>query len=182
MDFAKDLELAARQAIERLKEELQGVRTNRPSPKLVEDVKVTYLEQQLTLKQLGSISIVPPREIDVNVWDKDAVQAVVKAIETSGLGLTANTQGNLIRINLPAITDERRQELTKFVKGLVEQVKIRIRTLRDDANKKVEAAFKAKATSEDQKFKFRDQIQKAVDKANGDVETLLAMKIKEIND
>jgi len=182
MDFVKGLETSARQAIENLRGELSGVRTNRPSPKLVEDVKVDYMEQQFLLKQLGSISIVPPREIDVSVWDKEAVSAVVKAIETSGLGLTANTQGNLIRINLPTLTDERRQELIKFVKNLVEQVKIRVRALRDDANKKVEAAFKSKMLSEDQKFKSREQIQKAVDKANADIEMLLAGKIKEINE
>lgn len=182
MDFAKEMEIAVKLALEVLKGELSGIRTNRPSPKLVEDVKVEYMEQQFTLKQLGSISIVPPREIDVSVWDKEALAPVVKAIETSGLGLTANTQGTLIRIFLPAMTDERRQELTKFVKGLIEQTKIRIRNLREEANKKVEAAFKSKVLSEDQKFKSREQVQKVTDKANADAEMLLASKIKEIND
>src|SRR3989344_8390243 len=180
MDFVKGLETSARQAIENLRGELSGVRTNRPSPKLVEDVKVNYMEQQMLLKQLGSISIVPPREIDVSVWDKEAVAAVVKAIETSGLGLTANSQGNLIRINLPMLTDERRLELTKFVKNLTEQTKIRVRNLREDANKKIEGAFKAKVISEDQKFKGKEQVQKVVDKTNADIEMHLAAKIKEI--
>ncbi len=182
MDSAKELEISIKQLIENLKDDLNGIRTNRPSPKMVEDVKVDYLEQQFLIKQLGSISIVPPREIDVSVWDKEAVGAVVKGIETSGLGLTANTQGNLIRINLPMMTDERRQELTKFVKNLVEQMKIRVRNLREDANKKVEAAFKAKILNENQKFKSREQVQKVVDKSNADIEMLLASKIKEIND
>ncbi len=181
-DFAKSLETVARPAIDNLKAELSGVRTNRPSSKLVEDVKVEYMEKQFAIKQLGSISIVPPREIDINVWDKEAVNACVKAIETSGMGLTANTQGNLIRINLPTLTDERRQELIKLVKNMIEQVKIKIRALRDDANKKAEGAFKAKAISEDQKFKNKEQIQKVVDKLNADVEILLAHKVKEIND
>lgn len=181
-EFVKAFDTGAKVAIENLKNEFSGVRTNRPSPKLVEDVKVDYMEQQFTLKQLGSIGIVPPREINITVWDLEAVNAVVKAIETSGMGLTANTNGNVIRIFLPALSDERRQELIKFVKGLVEQTKIRIRMLREEGNKRVEAAFKLKTLSEDQKFKSREQIQKAVDKANADVEMLLAGKIKEISE
>lgn len=182
MEFSKDLEVALKPALENLKQELSGVRTNRPHPGLVEDIKVEYLDQQLSLKQLGSISIIPPREIDINVWDVGALNAVIKAIETSGRGLTANVSGNLIRINLPMLTDERRQELAKLVKNMVEQAKIRIRGSRDEANKKVEAAFKAKTISEDQKFKGREQIQKVVDKMNADAEMLLATKLKEINE
>jgi ribosome recycling factor len=181
-NLVKDLEKNLRVAVDGLKTELAGVRTNRPNPKLIEDIKVDYMGQQLTLKQLGSISIIPPREIDVSVWDKSAVPSVAKAIETSGRGLTANTDGNLIRINLPTLTDERRQELIKVVKSTTEQVKIKVRGLRDDANKQVESSFKAKQISEDQKFKTREQIQKAVDKINAEIETLLAGKIKEINE
>lgn len=181
-EFAKDLEKSAKPVVENLRAELSGIRANRPHPQLVEDIKVNYLDQQLSVKQLGSISIVPPREIDINVWDKGAMEAVMKAIETSGRGLTANSDGQLIRIYLPTLTDERRQELTKVVKNLIEQVKIRVRALRDDANKKTEAAFKAKALSEDQKFKARERIQKATDKLNVEVESLLANKLKEIQE
>lgn len=178
----KDLEQNAKASVDSLKTELAGIRTNRPNAKLVEDIKVDYLGQQLTIKQLGSIFVAPPREIDISVWDKSALSAIAKAIETSGRGLTANTDGNLIRINLPALTDERRQEFVKLAKSLVEQIKIRIRGLRDDANKKTEAAFKAKTLSEDQKFKTKEQIQKVVDKVNVEIENLLAGKIKEINE
>mgnify|MGYP001587083610 FL=1 len=180
--LVKDLEKNAKSAVESLKTELAGVRTNRPNPKLVEDIKVDYLGQILTIKQLGSISIIPPREIDISVWDKAAINSVAKAVETSGRGLTANVDGNLIRINLPTLTDERRQELIKLAKSLTEQSKIRIRSLRDEANKKIEAAFKAKTLSEDQKFKTKEQVQKAVDKVNAEIESLLAGKIKEINE
>src|SRR3989338_7656704 len=116
MDFLKDLEKNAKTAIENLRAEFSGIRANRPNPKLVEDIRVDYLGQQLTIKQLGSITILPPRELDISVWDKDAVSTVVKAIETSGRGLTANTDGNLIRINLPTLTDERRQEFAKLAR------------------------------------------------------------------
>ncbi|MBI2025009.1 MAG: ribosome recycling factor [Candidatus Harrisonbacteria bacterium] len=181
-DYAKDLEKAARPVIESFKSELGGVRANRPNPKLVEDIKVDYMEQQFSIKQLGSISIIPPREINVTVWDQASVNAVAKAIETSGRGLTANVNGSVIRINLPTLTDERRQELTKLVKNLTEQIKIKIRSLRDESNKKIESAFKAKQINEDKKFKSKEQVQKNVDKLNAEIETLLAAKIKEISE
>lgn len=182
MDIIKDFEQKLKPLIESLKQELLNLRTNRPTPKLVENIKVDYMGQQLTLKQLGSISIVPPREIDVSVWDKNAVGPVAKAIETSGLGVTANIDGNLIRLNLPPLTDERRQELIKLVKSTAEQTRIKIRALRDEANKHAEAMFKDKKISEDQKFKTKKQIQDAVDKANAEIEKLLEAKIKEISE
>lgn len=180
MEIIKDLDQKLKPLLDSLRQELSGIRTNRPTTKLVEDIKVDYLGQPMMVKQLGSISIVPPREIDVAVWDREAVSAVAKAIENSGRGMTPNIDGNLIRLNLPQLTDERRQELIKLIKSTVEQTKIKIRALRDDANKKAEADFKAKTISEDQKFKLRDQIQKAVDKVNQAIESLLLGKIKEI--
>lgn len=178
----KDLEKNTKSNVEGLKIELSGIRTNRPNPQLVENVKVEYMGQLMTVKQLGTITIVPPREIDISPWDKASVPAIIKGIETSGMGLTANTDGHLIRINLPTLTDERRQELIKLIKSLTEQVKIRVRGLRDDVNKKIESAFKAKTISEDQKFKGKEKIQKVIDKTNADIEMLLAGKIKEINE
>ncbi|MEK9186041.1 MAG: ribosome recycling factor, partial [Patescibacteria group bacterium] len=118
MDIAKDLEQKLKTFVDGLRQEFLNIRTNRPTAKLVEDIKVDYLGQQLTIRQLGSITIVPPREIDISVWDKEALGAVIKAVEASGRGLTANTQGNLIRINLPTLTDERRQELIKLIKSI----------------------------------------------------------------
>ena len=91
-----------------------AVRGNRPSPVLVENLRVDYFGQSLSVKQLGSISINPPREIDINVWDKNAIPGVVKAIETAGF--SANFEGKIIRINLPPLNEERRQELVKIVK------------------------------------------------------------------
>lgn len=177
-DFEKNLKVA----VDYLKNELSGVRTNRPSPKLVDNLKVRYMDQEFTIQQLGAISILPPREIDISVWDKESVSAVVKAIETSGMGLTANSDGNLIRINLPTLTDERREELTKLSKRLTEEAKIKIRAGRDDVNKRVESAFKEKLITEDQKFKAREKVQKAVDNANGEIEMALSAKIKEISE
>lgn len=182
MDLIKDLELKLKSIFDSFKQELLGIRTNRPTSKLVEDIKVDYLGQFLTIKQLGSISIVPPREIDISVWDKNAVGIVVKAIESSKLGVTANAEGNLIRINLPILTQERRDELGKLIKSIAEQSRIKIRASRDEANKKSEQIFKEKKISEDQKFKNKKDIQAAVDKINKEIDDLLAVKIKEINE
>lgn len=181
-EIIKDLENRTRPILDALRQEFITLRANRPNPKLVEDIKVDYFDQKLTVKQLGSISVVPPKEIDIQVWDKNAVAAVAKAVEASSLGVSANIDGNLIRINLPTLTDERRQELSKLVKSVSEQTKIKIRNLRDDSNKKIEQAFKDKKISEDQKFKLKKQIQDIVDKVNKDTENLLAAKIKEINE
>lgn len=176
----KEFEKSLRAALDYLKNELSGVRTNRPSPKLIDNVKVHYMDQDFTIQQLGSITILPPREIDVSVWDQESVNAVAKAIETSGMGLTANVSGNLIRINLPALTNERRDELAKLVKRLAEEAKIKIRFSRDDVNKRIEGMFKEKVITEDDKFKARKKAQDSVDKANAEVESNLSAKIKEI--
>ena len=182
MDFVKELEQKLKVVVDSFKQELFGIRTNRPTAKLVEDIRVDYAGQSLMIKQLGSISIIPPKEIDISVWDSSAVASIAKALESSKLGISANIDGNLIRINLPSLTQERRDELAKLVKSIAEQNRIKIRAGRDDANKKIEQLFKESKISEDQKFKDRKKIQEAVDKVNNGIEALLAGKIKEINE
>lgn len=165
-----------------LKQEVTAVRTNRPTPQLIENVKVEYAGATLAVKQLGSISVQPPRDLVVTVWDKGTVNAVAKAIEHAGIGLTPNTDGAAIRIQLPPLTDERRAEFVKLVKGMAEKTRIRLRAERDETNKKIQRACDAKEISEDRKFKLKEQVQKAVDKANGEIEAMLGNKIKEINE
>ena len=172
----KNFEKNLQNIVASFKNEISGIRTNRPSPKLVEDIKVDYFNQKMTVKQLGSIAIVPPREININIWDKGAVGPVAKAIEVSGLGLSANIDGNLIRLNLPQLTDERRQELIKLIKSLTENSRIKIRSARDDINKKAKAL-----SDEDDKFKSLKKNQEMVDKYNKELEVNLENKIKEIN-
>lgn len=162
------------------RKEIVAVRGNRPSPVLVENLKVDYFGQSLSIKQLGSISINPPREIDINVWDKNAIPSVVKAIETAGLSV--NFEGKLIRINLPPLTGERRQELTKVVKKIGEGFKIQLRNHRDDANKEVTRSFEAKEINEDQKFKLKEEVQKNVDLVNQEIENILTNKTRELEE
>ena len=172
----KNFESKLKSIIEDFRNQIAGIRTSRPSAKLVEDIKVDYFGQKMPIKQLASISIVPPREIDVSVWDKGALAATAKAIEAYGLGLTANIDGNLIRLNLPPMTDERRVEFTKLVKSIAEEHRIKIRASRDEVNKKAKDL-----PDEDDKFKSLKKIQEFVDKANKEIEVSLENKIKEIN-
>ena len=162
--------------------EVKGVRAGRPSPALVEDLKVSYYEQTLPLKQIGSLSVSPPRDLLVQVWDKEAVQGVVKSIEASSLGLSAQVEGSVVRLRLPELSRERREELIRHVKRVAEQYRIQIRHIRDEANKEVQKQFDEKALSEDQRFVLRESIQKNVNEANQSIETILSRKIKEIGE
>lgn len=178
----KDLEQKTRSILEAVKQELSGIRTNRPAPQLVEDIQVEYLGQMLKVKQLGSISILPPRDIQVSVWDKNAVLNVAKAIETSSLKLNPSVSGNVVHIKMPPLTEERREEFTKVAKASAEKWRIKLRNLRDEANRKVVQALEAKTISEDQKFKSKDKIQETTDKINKEIETALNNKIREISE
>lgn len=180
--MTQEFELKIKESLEYLKNQLAAIRGGRPSPKLVEDILVDYFGQKLPIKQLSSISINLPREILISIWDKQAVLNVSKAIESSNLNVSANTDGNLIRINLPPLSTERRQELIKVVKKELEETRIKIRHLRDEINKKISQQEEGGEITEDQKFKLKEQIQKAVDKANNDIEAMLEKKIKEIEE
>lgn len=182
MDIIKELEQKMASLVEFLRQELMGVRSNRPSPRLVEDIPVEVYGQHMTVRQVGAISIQPPSSILISVWDKDVVNTVAKAIESSNLNVVANTDGTTIRINLPALTDERRQQIIKMVKKEVEEAKIKVRSLRDDENKRVTREAEEGNLTEDEKFKLKEQIQAIVDKGNKELDQLLEKKIIEINE
>ena len=178
----KDLEKKISETLQYLKSQLGGIRGSRPSPMLVEDILVDYFGQKMPIKQLGSISIAPPREIQISFWDKQAVAVAVKAIESSNLSVSANTDGNLIRINLPPLSSERRQEFIKIIKKEVEETRIRVRHLRDEENKKINFSEQEGEINEDDKFRLKEETQKMIDKANKDIEIMLDNKIKEIEE
>jgi ribosome recycling factor len=181
MDSLKrDLEQKARQALEGLREELRGLRTNRPSPSLVEDIEVEYAGSRLRIREMGTIAVLPPRDLQVTFWDKTAVAPAAKAIQESPLRLSPVIDGMTLRLKLPALTEERRTELTRLVKSTAEKVKIKVRGLREDAMKQVEAAFKAKEIGEDQKFKTKESVQKVVESLNRDIESAVETKVKEV--
>ncbi len=181
MDTLKDLEQKSAEIIQHFKDELSGIRGGRPTTKLVEDIQVDYFGQKLAIKQLGSISVILPREIQVSVWDGGAASAVSKAVDAA-LNVGASIEGNLIRINLPPLSEERRRELTKIVKKEAEEARIKIRALRDDILKTIKGQEDKGEITEDDKFKLKEQIQKDIDKTNEEIEKILENKIKEIEE
>ena len=181
-ELLKEFERRTAEILSGFKQELVSVRTNRPNPQLVENIKVEYAGQMLMIKQLGSIAVQPPRDIVITVWDKNMLASVAKAIEASPLHLTPATDGNAVRVQLPSLTEERRQDLIRFVRLMAEKVRIRLRAERDESNKRAAKAFEEKRLSEDQKFRAKEGIQKLVDKTNGEIEATLANKAKEISE
>ncbi len=180
--FIKDLDLALSGIVAKLKTEFTAIRGNRPSVDTLQDIKVNIYDQQLTIKELGALSILPPRTIQVTLWDKDAVGAVTKAIEDARLGLTASSDGTTIRATLSPLGNERREELTKTIKKSSEAARIQIRARREDTMKRLKDAEGRKEITEDDSFKARERAQKSVDKANGDVEAMVKAKLEELGE
>jgi ribosome recycling factor len=181
LDIKKELETKLSEIARFYKEEVGPIRGSRPSPALVEEIQVEYYGQKLPIKQLGSIMIVPPREVQINVWDANAVNAIVKEV-SSRLNLSASNDGNTIHVNLPSLTQERKDELIKAVKAKTEEARIKSRTARDEIKKHLNEMEKSGEATEDDRFELNEGIQKIMDKFNGDVDTLLDKKIGEINE
>ncbi|MEO0216226.1 MAG: ribosome recycling factor [candidate division WOR-3 bacterium] len=162
--------------------ELAKVRTGRASPALLDGIKVEYYGSLLPLNQVASITIPEPRLIVVQPWDKQALQAIEKAINKAGLGLVPNNDGNVIRLPLPPLTTERREELIKLNQKLGEECKIAIRNIRREANNEIKKLEKDKKISEDDSFKLQDTIQKMTDEYIKKVDEILKKKEKEIRE
>ena len=169
---------AIKQAI---KEEVATVRGSRPTPALVEDIMVEYYGQKMPIKQMGSIGLVPPREIQISVWDQSAVSLVAKAVSEK-LNIQASPDGNVVHVNLPSLTQERKDELIKMVRGKIEDARIKSRTMRDEIKKKVADMEKAGDLTEDDKFELNENMQKAIDAFNKDLDMMLEKKTAEINE
>jgi len=173
--FGKRLE----DILSQFKNELSVIRTNRASPALLEGLKIDCYGKSLTLKQLGNISVVGPRQMIIELWDKGISQNVLKALEQKE-GFSVQAEKNFLRVFLPTLSEERRQELKKIIKQMSEDFKIKIRHCRDEINKQIEDAFKKKELREDQKFKLKEKIQTKVEEINQKLEEILNSKIKEI--
>jgi ribosome recycling factor len=180
--FLKDLDAALSGVVAKFKQDLGQVRSNRPSPDMIQDLKVNAYDQMLSIRELGSLSVLPPRTIQISLWDASAVGAVVKAIEQAHLGLSVTNDGNTIRATLSSLGDERRDELTKLVKKSAEAARIQVRGKREETIKRVRDAEAGKTITEDDSFKSKEKIQKAVDKANGDIETATNGKLAELGE
>lgn len=178
--YAKELETVLAGTVRRLQEELQGIRSSRPTVQLVEDVMVECYGNTLPVKQLGSLSVRPPREILITLWDKDALQPTMKALTDAKPGLSIGNDGLTVRVSLPPLTDERREELARFAKKTTEASRIQVRTHRDETMKRIKAAEDRKELNKDQAFKAKEKVQQAVDAANKKMEDALAAKVAEL--
>lgn len=164
----------------KLGEELRAIRGSRPSVDLVADIRVSHYDQQMTIKQLGSLSVLPPRGIQVSVWDKSAVGAVMKAIEAAKMGLGVSNDGNNVIATLSPLGNERREELARLVKKTAESYRIQVRARRDEAIKKLRDGEAEKEIGEDEVFKAKEKVQKLVDETNKQIETAVEGKLKEL--
>lgn len=163
-------------------QELSKLRTGRASPALLDGIKVEYYGSTLPLNQVATISIPEPRLIVIQAWDKTALGAIEKAIHKSGIGLTPNNDGNVIRLSIPPLTTERREELVKLSQKLGEDTKVAIRNVRRDANSEIKKEEKDKKISEDESFKSQEKIQKITDEFIKKVNEILEKKEKEIRE
>lgn len=185
MDIDETLLTAEEQmdkAVDYLRSELKGVRTGRASAGLVEFVKVEYYGSPTDLRQLAMISTPEPAQIVVKPFDASSLQDIRKALETSGLGLNPMVEGKQIRLNLPSLTGDRRQQLMGSVKSMGEQAKVSIRNARRDANKAVDGAAKDKGSgvSEDEAEGAKESVQELTKKYEGQVDEAVERKNKEI--
>jgi ribosome recycling factor len=180
-DYAKELESHLKVLTDKLKIDLQGVRSNRPSVELVENILVEVYDQRLPIKGLGSLTIQHPRDILISLWDKAAINPVMRAIDDARMGLSVSSEGLTIRAALSPLGDERRDELVKMVKKTGEETRIAIRNRRDEAMKRIKAAIDSKELSEDMATRVKDKAQKFVEDANSMVGNLVDKKIEELN-
>lgn len=180
--YIKELESHIASAIGKFKEDVQGIRTSRPSTQLIENVKIDYAGEQVPLKQIGSLSVKPPREIDISLWDHSLVSSVIKAVEGMDMGLTVTNEGNVVRAFLPPLSEERRQELVRIVKKTAEQIRIQLRGYRDESNKKIKTAEAEKQLNKDQAFRAKEEIQKKIDDANKKIEDMIESKLQELKE
>lgn len=167
-------------SLENLKTGLSKIRTGRAHPGLLEHIMVDYYGTPTSLSQVASLTLVDARTIGVSPWEKKMVAVVEKAIRESDLGLNPATSGDLIRVPMPALTEERRRELTKVVKSEGEDCKIAVRNIRRDTNDQLKKMVKDKLISEDEERRAQDETQKLTDRFIADIDKVLAQKEAEI--
>lgn len=163
-------------------QEILGLRTSRPSASLVENIAVEAYGGYQPIKYLANISIIPPNVIVIEAWDKSILGNIKKAIENANLGINPQQEASLIRICLPPLTKERKEELIKLLSIKKEEFRIKIRQARENALEKVKEMFEKKEISEDEKFRLKEEIQKIIDKGNEKLDEYELNKKKEIEE
>ncbi len=163
-----------------LKKDIGTLRTGRANPAMFDLIRVDVYGQKMPINQLATITVPEPRTITIQVWDKSNVNLVDSEIKKSNLGLNPQIDGQLLRINIPQLTEERRVELTKNLKTIGEKNKISIRSIRREANDRIKKLLKDKSISEDESNNYEKEIQKNTDDNISKIEKILTEKEKEI--
>jgi ribosome recycling factor len=179
MDVAqikKTTEEKMKKSVEALKADLAKVRTGRAHTGILDHIKVDYYGNETPLNQVANITLIDSRTIGVQPWEKKLAPAIEKAIRDSDLGLNPATQGDVVRVPMPALTEERRKELIKVVRHEGENAKVAVRNLRRDAIHHLKELLKNKAIPEDQERRAQDEVQKLTDRFVADVDKLLQQK------
>ncbi len=175
-DVKKNAELKMQKSIESLKNDLAKVRTGRAHVGLLDHVMVEYYGSMVAVNQVANVNLGDARTINVQPYEKKMIAKIEKSIRDSNLGLNPATNGDLIRVPMPMLTEERRRDLTKVVRTEGEGAKVAIRNVRRDANDALKKLVKDKAISEDDERRVQDEIQKATDKAIAEVDKMLQVK------
>ena len=179
-DIKKTTEAKMARSIESFKGELHKIRTGRAHPGILDQVQVDYYGSMVPISQVANVSLLDARTISVQPWEKGMGAKIEKAIRESDLGLNPATQGDLLRVPMPVLTEERRKELTKVVRNEGEDAKIAVRNLRRDANEHAKKLLKDKEISEDEERRSLDELQKLTDRTITEIDRLVAGKEAEI--
>lgn len=179
-DIKKTAETKMGKSIEAFKSELQKVRTGRAHPGLLDQVHVDYYGSMVPISQVANVTLLDARTISVQPWEKGMGAKIEKAIRESDLGLNPAAQGDLLRVPMPALTEERRKDLTKVVRHAGEDTKIAVRNLRRDANDHLKKLLKDKLATEDEERRAQDEVQKLTDRVIAEIDRLIHAKEAEI--
>ena len=179
-EIKKTAEQKMGRSIEAYKNELHKIRTGRAHPGILDQVQVDYYGSMVPISQVANVSLLDARTISVQPWEKGMGAKIEKAIRESDLGLNPATQGDLLRVPMPALTEERRRELTKVVRHAGEEAKVAVRNLRRDANEHAKKLLKDKDITEDEERRSLDELQKLTDRTIGEVDRLTSAKEAEI--
>ena len=179
-DILKETETKMKKAIESVQREFSEVRTGRAHPGLIEGLHVDYFGTITLVKQLGSITAPDPKTICFQPWDPSVIPEFEKAVANSKLGLTPNNDGKIVRLNVPQLSEERRQEMAKVVKDMAENGRVSIRTIRRDSNDRIKKMQAEKTISEDEGFRGQDAIQKLTDRYIKEIDGILESKSKDL--
>ncbi|MEK7436042.1 MAG: ribosome recycling factor [Pseudomonadota bacterium] len=175
-DVKKTAEQKMHKSLEALKADLGKVRTGRAHTGILDHISVDYYGTQMPINQVANLTLIDARTIGIAPWEKKMGAVIEKAIRDSDLGLNPSSQGELIRVPMPALTEERRRELIKVVKSESENAKVAVRNLRRDANHHLKEMLKQKTVSEDDERRAQEDIQKLTDKFIAEIDKLLAVK------